>query len=126
MAGGSYTRNTTIHIDLGGVDADTAIVGWTVTRTSESPAVVYHVQRAQSSQLTLTSLNDGSHAVRVHAIDVAGNVDMVGYELSWVVDNTKPTGVLSTAAVVAPGFGPDAAQAGGLYLLHQRSGAGRV
>jgi subtilisin-like proprotein convertase family protein len=45
---------------------------------------------ACSSPATFAGLGDGSHAVRVRAIDVAGNADPAPATASWVVDSTPP------------------------------------
>ena len=53
---------------------------------------------ANGPTLSVPGLTDGAHTIRVHAVDLAGNVDASPVELAIVVDATAP----SLAFTVAP------------------------
>jgi VCBS repeat-containing protein len=54
---------------------------------------------AWSTSLTLSNLADGSHTLKVRAVDAAGNIDATPAEYTWIVDSTPPsTSIVSTPA----------------------------
>ncbi|MFK4624025.1 putative delta-60 repeat protein [Bradyrhizobium diazoefficiens] len=89
------------------INATSASFSWSGTDTADGSGVVsYQYQldngswtSTNSTSQTFTTLSDGSHSLKVVAIDAAGNIDATPASYGWTVDTKAPTPLITSELI---------------------------